>query len=79
MGIKKQIYLKRIKKAGGVIPAIQKGIVGYHIWDKIVEQNGKFIVEIDPSDIEKGVLTPNRLYNITFKFAEKECQLLKTT
>ena len=45
--IKSKMLKRKIQKAGGIIPAIKKGIIGYHIWDSIKKIDGKYLIEID--------------------------------
>ena len=42
---------------------------------QIKKVDDKYLIEIDKEQIQKGLLTPNELYNITFKFAKYECPL----
>lgn len=63
---------KQVKKMG-IIPAIEKGIIGYHVWKKIKKVNGKYTIEIDSNFIKKGYLVENELYCVVFRFAKYEC------
>jgi len=56
---------------------IQNGTLGYFIWECIKEENGRYLLEIDPKLIKKGYLLRDRLYKVIFRFAENECKFLK--
>ncbi len=75
MRVKQYIIRRKVRKAGGITKAIQKGVIGFHVWSKIEEQDGKYIIKIQKEYIDKGLLTSDRLYNISFKLATNECPL----
>ena len=56
---------------------IQNGTLGFFIWKCIKEQNGNYVIEIDPNLIKQGYLQLDRLYKVIFRFAENECNFLK--
>ena len=61
------------KEKREILKDLENGIIGYHIWEEIIERDGQYIIEINPYLIEKGLLKVNEPYNIAFKFAKHEC------
>ena len=61
------------KENRDIITDWEHGIMGYHIWNEIKEKDGKYIIEITPRLIEKGLLKVNEPYNIAFRFAKHVC------
>ena len=56
-----------------LIKDLEHGIVGYKIWEEIIKEDGRYIVEINPLFIEKGHLKVNEPYHVAFKFAKHVC------